>query len=396
MTQNAPDPGPTDALAGLRVLDFSIMIAGPYCARLLADLGADVVKIEPLDGDDMRQRGTHIGGKSTFFGALNAGKRSLALDLKTPAAIALVRKLAAASDVIVENFRPGAMAKLGLDDASLRALNPRLIYCSISGYGQTGPSAGRSAYAPIVHAESGFDLANMAYQGLDAPPHGAIFTADILGGAYGFAAIQTALYQRERTGLGQHIDVALMDCMMNLLVHEVQEAQAPPGPLRSTFGPVGTRDRAITVTPITQKNFLALCTVMERPALAQDARFARPAVRSRNWAALMREVADWAHGRTARECLDALEAAGVPSALYRSVRETLQDPQLAARGVFTLVDDGAASFRGANPPFKMSRAAAYLRGAPPQLGADSETVAAEAKIQLDEFGPLDRIGESAS
>jgi len=202
MSTSAPqDFAGSDALAGLRVLDFSIMLAGPYCARLFADMGADVVKIEPPEGDDMRLRKPLRDGESAYFGQLNAGKRSLALDLKQPEAIALVQRLAAEADVVIENFRPGVMERLRLGASELRALNPRLVYASISGYGQQGPAAGRAAYAMIVHAASGFDRTLARYAGdRDRPAPGAVFVADLLGGIFAYAAIQTALVQRARTG----------------------------------------------------------------------------------------------------------------------------------------------------------------------------------------------------
>ncbi|HVQ66203.1 MAG TPA: CoA transferase, partial [Bradyrhizobium sp.] len=207
------------ALEGIRVLDFSIMLAGPYCARMLADVGAEVIKIEPPEGDDMRLRAPLRSGHSAYFGQLNAGKRSITLDLKTPEAIAIVHGLVAKADVVVENFRPGVMDRLGLGEKTLRQINPRLVYCSISGYGQTGPAAARPAYAMMVHAASGFDRTLMRYAGdRDRPAPGAVFVADVLGAIFGYSAIQTALVQRSRTGVGQYIDVALMDCMTNLLV----------------------------------------------------------------------------------------------------------------------------------------------------------------------------------
>src|SRR6201985_2155245 len=153
----------TAPLEGMRVLDFSIMLAGPYCARLLADVGAEVNKIEPPEGDDMRLRTPLRDGNSAYFGQLNAGKRSLALDLKNAEAIRLVRQLVAETDVLVENFRPGVMDRLGLGYEALRQINPRLIYCSISGYGQSGSDAERAAYAMIVHAESGFARWRLRY-----------------------------------------------------------------------------------------------------------------------------------------------------------------------------------------------------------------------------------------
>jgi crotonobetainyl-CoA:carnitine CoA-transferase CaiB-like acyl-CoA transferase len=211
-----PRPGP---LQGIRVLDFTAMLAGPHCTRLMADLGAEIVKVEALEGDLIRGRAPLRDGHSTYFGALNCGKKSVAIDLKSGAAKAIIYQLAKVCDVVVENFRPGVMARLGFDYATLAKHNPKLVYCSISGYGQSGPGATRAAYAPIVHAASGYDAANLSYQiEQDYPASTGIFIADILSGAYAFGAIQAALVHRERTGQGQAVDVSLMDSMLNLMV----------------------------------------------------------------------------------------------------------------------------------------------------------------------------------
>src|SRR6202051_4949407 len=284
----------TMPLEGIRVLDFSIMLAGPYCARLLADVGADVIKIEPPEGDDMRLRTPLREGHSAYFGQLNAGKRSLALDLKSAEAIKLVHRLVEEADILVENFRPGVMDRLGLGYKALSEINPRLIYCSISGYGQSGPAAERAAYAMIVHAESGFDRSLVRYAGdRDRPAAGAIFVADVLGGIFGYSAIQTALVQRTRTGEGQRIDVALMDCMLNLLVYELQEAQFPVRSSRPTYGPVRVKDGDILIAPITPRNFAALCEVTGQRELATDPRFASVPARGANWKAMMGVIEQW-------------------------------------------------------------------------------------------------------
>src|SRR5947209_4650140 len=299
---------PTAPLAGMRVLDFSIMLAGPYCARLLADVGAEVIKIEPPEGDDMRLRTPLRDGHSAYFGQLNAGKRSLALDLKSADAIKLVHQLVKETDILVENFRPGVMERLGLGYEALRAINPRLVYCSISGYGQSGPAAERAAYAMIVHAESGFDRTLMNYAGdRDRPAAGAVFVADVLGGIFGFSAIQTALVQRARTGEGQRIDVALMDCMLNLLVYELQEAQFPIRSSRPTYGPVRTLDGDILIAPITPRNFTALCEVTGQSELANDPRFKTVPGRGANWTQMMQVIEQWTERHTVKECMAALD-----------------------------------------------------------------------------------------
>jgi len=190
-----------EILGGLRVLDLTTTIAGPHCTRLLADLGASVIKLEAPEGDMMRTRPPLRDGVSSYFGQLNAGKQSLVLDLKQAAAVEIVKRLVRRTDVLVENFRPGVMARLGLDYGALAPLRPELIYCAISGYGQTGPSAGLPAYAPVIHAACGYDVAHMSYQdGRTRPDNNGIFIADVLSGTYAFGAILAALQQRHHTG----------------------------------------------------------------------------------------------------------------------------------------------------------------------------------------------------
>src|ERR1700752_4140466 len=205
----------TGCVAGLRVLDFSTTIAGPHCARMLADMGAEVIKIETTEGETMRTRPPVRNGCSTAFGQLNVGKKSMVLDLKSKEGAEAVRRLAASADILVENFRPGVMRRLKLDFDSLRPLNPKLIYCSIPGYGQTGPSAELPAYAPVIHAASGYDMAHLSYQpGRKRPDYCGIYHADVVTGVYAFGAISVALYQRHGTHKGQHIDVSMLESML--------------------------------------------------------------------------------------------------------------------------------------------------------------------------------------
>lgn len=374
-----PEADTSPPLQGIRVLDFSIMLAGPYCARLLADVGADVIKIEPPEGDDMRLRTPLRDGNSAYFGQLNAGKRSLALDLKSAEAIKLVHQLVGETDILVENFRPGVMDRLGLGYEALRQINPRLIYCSISGYGQTGPAAERAAYAMIVHAESGFDRSLMRYAGdRDRPATGAIFVADVLGGIFGYSAIQTALVQRQRTGVGQRIDVALMDCMLNLLVYELQEAQFPIHASRPTYGPVRTLDGDILIAPITPRNFTALCEVTGQTELAGDPRFSTVPARGANWTAMMQVIEQWTERHTVEQCMTALEKAGVPSAVYRDPGAALTDPHLLQRGAFATIADRAGEFTGVNAPWKMSGADTAMKRDIPAVGAHRDEVLLQA------------------
>ena len=379
-SSNDPSTSHGPALAGLKVLDFSIMLAGPYAARLMADLGADVVKVEPPEGDDMRLRHplreAPDGSKhSTYFGQLNAGKRSLALNLKDPASVALVRRLATQADVVIENFRPGVMDRLGLGAATLRATNPRLVYCAISGYGQSGPAAGRAAYAMIVQAESGYERTLMRYAGdRERPAATATFVADLLGGIYAFGAVQAALLQRTRTGMGQVVDVALMDSMLNLLIYELQEAQFPVAGTRATYGPVSAADGDVLIVPLSERNYAAMAEVTGLPGLRDDPRFASVPSRGAHWTEMMRIVETWTRPRSVAEVLAAMEGAGVPCARYADPGDTLADPQAAVRGVFQQVDDAAGSFTGVNPPWLMSGGASAIGARVPQLGEHNAEV----------------------
>src|SRR5471032_1448964 len=280
---------------GLRVLDFSTTIAGPHCARMLADMGAEVIKIETAEGETMRTRPPVRNGCSTTFGQLNVGKKSLVLDLKTPAAIETIRRLAADADILVENFRPGVMRRLKLDYASLQQLNPKLIYCSISGYGQTGPSAELPAYAPVIHAASGYDMAHLAYQpGRNRPDYCGIYHADVLTGVYAFGAISAALYQRNESKKGQHIDVSMLESMLSLTLNELQWSQFEVKPTqRPMFGPIETADGYVMVAIASEKTFQSLTRVIGHPEWVADPRYAKYSDRREHWGDLMDGVEAW-------------------------------------------------------------------------------------------------------
>lgn len=328
------------ALDGVRVLDFTSVMAGPFATRMLADLGAEVIKVESLEGDQVRARPPKRDGHSAYFGNLNAGKQSIACNLKSPEIIDLIKQLVATCDVLVENFRPGVMARFGLDFAALAAINSRLIYCSISGYGQTGPKALFPAYAPVIHAASGFDMVNLRYQdGADRPATSGIFIADVLGGTHAFGAIQAALYQRERTGQGQHIDLSMLEAMVGMLVFETQEAQFPGDARRPLYTPLKTNDGFIMVAPTSPRNFEQLSDAVGHPEWRDDPRFLTNADRNANWATLLALTEEWTLERSAADAEAILSRHGVPCARYREIGELLDDPQLAARGAFAQVHD---------------------------------------------------------
>jgi crotonobetainyl-CoA:carnitine CoA-transferase CaiB-like acyl-CoA transferase len=359
MTISGNDEGfLTKSFAGLRVLDFSTTIAGPHCARMLADMGAEVIKIETAEGEMMRTRPPLRNGCSTAFGQLNAGKKSLVLDLKSPDGVEVVRRLVAGADILVENFRPGVMGRLKLDYETLRALNPKLIYCSISGYGQTGPSAELPAYAPVIHAASGYDMAHLAYQpGRIRPDYCGIYHADVVTGTYAFGAIAAALYQRHATQRGQHIDVSMLESMLSLTLNELQWCQFEVKPTpRPMFGPIETADGYVMVAIASEKTFQGLMKVIGHPEWLSDPRFAKYSDRRDNWAALMDGVETWSRTVTTENCLAALNSEGVPSSAYRTVAEALGDPQIAHRRALSEVEDGGGTFKVLNLPFRMSGA----------------------------------------
>jgi crotonobetainyl-CoA:carnitine CoA-transferase CaiB-like acyl-CoA transferase len=355
--QNAADDS-TRSFQGLRVLDFSTTIAGPHCTRMLADMGAEVIKIETAEGETMRTRPPVRNHFSTAFGQLNVGKKSLVLDLKSPDGIDVVRRLVASADILVENFRPGVMRRLKLDYGALRELNPKLIYCSISGYGQTGPSAELPAYAPVIHAASGYEMAHLAYQpGRSRPDYCGIYHADVLTGVYAFGAIAAALHQRHGSQRGQHIDVSMLESMLSLTLNELQWSQFEVKPAqRPMFGPIETLDGYVMVAIASEKTFQSLMKVIGHSEWVTDPRFARYSDRRDNWADLMDGVESWSRAVTTGACLVELNEHGVPCSAYRTVAEALNDPQIAHRGALSEITDGGGTFKVLNLPFRMSGA----------------------------------------
>src|ERR1700681_1019621 len=359
MTVAASDEGVlTKSFQGLRVLDFSTTIAGPHCTRMLADMGAEVIKIESAEGETMRTRPPGRDSFSTTFGQLNIGKTSLVLDVKSPNGVEAVRRLVGSADILVENFRPGVMRRLKLDYGSLQQLNPGLIYCSISGYGQTGPSATLPAYAPVIHAASGYDMAHLSYQpGRGRPDYCGIYHADVLTGVYAFGAISAALYQRRESQQGQFIDVSMLESMLSLTLNEVQWSQFEvAAPSRPMFGPVETSDGYVMIAIASEKTFQSLVGVSGHPEWIGDVRFAKYADRRDNWKDLMDGVETWSRTLSTENCLAALNRCGVPASAYRTVAEALSDPQIAHRGALAEVEDGGGSFKVMNLPFRMSGA----------------------------------------
>jgi CoA:oxalate CoA-transferase len=309
-------------LTTVRILDFTRVLSGPYCTAMLADSGADVIKVEPPSGDDYRHIGPFLNdGSSALFDTVNRGKRSLVLDLSRPEGQSLALKLAAEADVLVENFRPGVAAKLGIGYQAVSALNPKLIYASISGFGQEGPLATLPAYDIIIQAMSGI----MSITGEPDGPPTLIgeSIADVVSGLFASWAILAALNQRHTTGLGQHLDVSMLNSMLALQplvgARLFASGQAPKRvgnrhPISAPFGAFKAGDAMFMLAVLNDKLMKALANVMAAPEILANPLFATDELRFANEAALRHVIEGWAASRSASEVVAALQAAGVPAA----------------------------------------------------------------------------------
>jgi crotonobetainyl-CoA:carnitine CoA-transferase CaiB-like acyl-CoA transferase len=348
--------GAAQPLSGIRVIDFTAVVAGPWATRLLADCGAEVIKVEAVgDGDLLRFAPPVNDGMSRVYAHFNRGKKSVTLDLKSRGGLEVARGLVRCADVVVENFRPGVMARLGLDYETVSKDNPRLVYCSVSGYGQDGPDAGKAAYAPVVHAASGFDHVMATTQNGDgAPLNAGVMIADFTAGIYAFGAIQAALLHRERNGAGSHIDVTLIESMMSLLAIQIQETQSEQALATRVFAPVRTADSHIMIPLVSLKSYRSVFEVIGRSDWTSDPEYSALAGVMRHRGEIDDAVAAWAAGRTTRECEAALNAAGVACSVYATPKDLFDDAHLRHRGVFAEMADAAGPFSVMNAPFRLS------------------------------------------
>lgn len=363
---NAQSPVSPGALDGIRVVDFSAFISGPYCTRMLADNGAEVIKIEPPGGELLRYapplRESKDGtGASSLFAHLNAGKQCVSLNLKQAQAIEAVIALVKQCDVVVENFSPGVMARLGLDYASLRQHNNKLIMCSISGFGQTGPQSSRPAFAPIVQAWSGFDLSYLKSQpGIDKPLNMGAPVADTNASLQAFGAICVALFHRERKGEGQFIDISMYDSLISAVHKDFQQALQPLDSDR-VYGPIKTQDGWIVIMVLTERHLAGLAEVIEQPELKNDPRFSAPVARLDNYSKLM-AIAETFTSKHSTETLDKkFNLASVPCSAYRELAASVDDLQLKHRNMITEVVDSAGPVTVTNSPFSFSATSAQIR-----------------------------------
>ena len=350
------------ALDGIRVLDLSRVLAGPFCTMVLADMGADVIKVErPNGGDDQRRMGPpFIKDWSAGFLALNRNKRSLVLDLRSENGQGVFKRLVQDVDAVVENFRPGVMDRLGLGYETLAAIKPSLVYCSISGFGQDGPRRNEPGYDFVIQAMSGFMALTGEPEG-EPMKHG-MSISDLFCGLYSTIAIQAALAMRARTGTGQHIDMALYDCSVALLAHQAQSyfttGQNPPrmGNMHaqvSAYGVFPTKDGPVVLAPANDRLFRKLLEVFERHDLLDDARFATNEGRINNReqidGIIAEETAKWGRDALLEACADR----GVPAGPILEVSEVFEEPQVRARGMTFPMADGLTGLRS---PFRFSDA----------------------------------------
>jgi crotonobetainyl-CoA:carnitine CoA-transferase CaiB-like acyl-CoA transferase len=380
------------ALAGVRVLDFSRILAGPFCTMLLADLGADVIKIEqPDSGDGTRQWGppwveTGDERQSAYYLSVNRNKRSITLNLKTAAGCDLARQLAARSHVLVENFTVGQMASFGLGYDDLRALNPALVYCSVTGFGQTGPYRDRPGYDYVIQAMSGLMSITGPEEG---PPYKiGVAISDVIAGLFASSSILAALRHSERTGQGQHIDISLLDTQIAALVNVASNylisGQTPPryGNQHPNIVPYQTfdaADGAFVVACGSDGQYAKLCALLDRPDLLEDARFATNPARVANRTTLIPILQDLFARRPAAEWVEKLLEAGIPSGPINSIPAILDDPHVQARG---LVFSGNL-LRLIGPPAQFSATPPQVRSLPPKLGEHTADVLREI-LSLDD------------
>jgi crotonobetainyl-CoA:carnitine CoA-transferase CaiB-like acyl-CoA transferase len=390
-------------LKGIRVLELARILAGPWIGQTLADLGADVIKVESPAGDDTRTWGPpFVKGEgderldAAYFHACNRGKRSVVLDFTTAEGQEAVRRLAAQSDVLLENFKVGGLAKYGLDYESLRKVNPRLIYCSVTGFGQDGPYAHRAGYDYIVQGMSG--IMDLTGEPDREPQKIGVAFADIFTGLYGVIAVQAALAQRERTGEGQQIDMALLDCMTGVLANQalnfLVSGKAPrrlgnAHPNIAPYQVFPTADGHLIVAVGNDRQFVKFCELLGRPDLASDARYHTNADRVQHRESLTPELAAETAKFERDTLLARLEAAGVPGGPINSVADVFADPQVVHRQMrVETPHTGAAAGTspGVRTPIRFSGATLSLERGVPRLGEHTDEVLAEIGMVL----PKDR------
>jgi CoA:oxalate CoA-transferase len=374
-------------LSGITVLDLSRILAGPYCTFLMAELGARIIKVEPPGkGDDAREYGPFRNGKSTYFASINRGKESIALDLKADADKRIFHKLLARADVLVENFRPGTMEKLGYGWEALHPRYPRLIYAAASGFGHTGPSSTQPAYDMVVQGLGGI-MSITGHPG-QPPVRIGMSIGDIGAGLYAAVAVNAALLHRERTGEASKVDIAMFDCQLALLENAVMRYTVTgevPGPLGARhpsitpFEAFATADGAMIVAAGNDGLWLKLCDALERQDLAADPDYKTNDLRNRNEPALKREIEQELAKKPTAAWIEILGGAGIPCGPINNVAQALTHPQVAARNMLVTTDDPVCgTLKLAGNPLKFSTFSdPSTREPAPELDADRAKILRE-------------------
>ncbi len=420
---NSHAPTPQGALSHLKVLDLSRVLAGPWCTQMLADLGADVIKVErPGFGDDTRHWGPpflqdalgHDTDQAAYFTACNRNKRSITLDIAKPEGQALIRQLALQSDILVENFKVGGLANYGLDYASLQALNPRLIYCSVTGFGQDGPYAERAGYDLMMQAMTG--LMSITGRSDEVPGGGpqrvGVAVIDLFTGVYACSAILAALEVRHRSGAGQHIDMALLDVGMAMLANQgagflntgaVPPRQGNSHPSLVPYQDFQTLDGAMLLAIGNDGQFARFCQAAGCPEWAADARFASNTLRVKNREALIPILQAITQTRSTAQWIALLEDKSVPCGAINDIGQAFGDAQVQARGLvinqpLATVDHAQeatefiANVKTVASPLRLTATPPVLRRAPPALGQHSAEVLAELGLDAAQVAALRQAG----
>ena len=413
MTLRPADGG---ALAGIKVLDLSRVLAGPWCTQILADLGADVVKIErPGAGDDTRHWGPPFlqdadgndTDQASYFASCNRNKRSVTIDIATEDGQQLIRQMALQADVLVENFKVGGLARYGLDYAALAQLNPRLIYCSVTGFGQTGPYAERAGYDLMIQAMSG--MMSITGRPDDAPGGGplrvGVALTDLFTGVYASSAILAALHARSSGGEGQHIDMALLDVGMAILANQASSFLATgTAPLRqgnshpslAPYQDFDTQDGSMLLAIGNDGQFARFCQAAGQPEWAKDPRFASNTLRVRNRAVLIPAMQKVTRTRTTAEWIALLETKAVPCGPINTIAQAFDDAQVRARGLHIqqnrTAGDGITTIGGVASPLRLSAHPPVLRHAPPALGEHTDEVLKDLGLDAQRIRELRGAG----
>jgi crotonobetainyl-CoA:carnitine CoA-transferase CaiB-like acyl-CoA transferase len=376
-------------LEGIRVIDYSHFLAGPHMSRCLAAMGADVIKVErPTAGDAGRASPFMVGGQSGYFMQQNMGKRGLCVNLKDPRGLELLHRLTDSADVFVENYRPGALDKLGLGYAELARRNPKLVYCSVSAYGHTGPDAERAGFGLIAEAKSGA-MSLIGVPG-EPPPLFRMPIADMYAGMHGVSAICAALLGRVKSGRGQHIDIALYDCMISMHDFAAQVYTMSGGkempvqtghdlPQSTVYGVFAAKDGYLVIAAQVDDAWKRFAQLIGGTAYASDARFHTSAGRNAHRVEILAKVRDWTMAQASvKACCAALDAAGVPAAPVQTIDQVLADPQTVARGMVVEQEHPLlGTVRLPNLPFRFSDCDTSPRSVAPLLGQHNREIAAE-------------------